>query len=81
MDLNTEWMNFIDNQLNNSSGNLLHLSCSNRNDYSKKSSVGENYNENVNLESGISKPPKCGDLYISKTNHLVNSENILMNYQ
>ena len=65
MDLDTEWMNFIDNQQNNTSGSLLDLSCSNRNDYSKKTSVGEENNENVNLKSTIPKPPKCGDLYIS----------------
>ena len=63
MDLDTEWMNFIDNQHNNSSGSLLDLSCSSRNEYSNENYVGDE--NNLSINSVISEIPKCGELYIS----------------
>jgi TATA-box binding protein (TBP) (component of TFIID and TFIIIB) len=62
MDLDTEWMNFIDNK--NSSEELVELSCSKRSDNYGESSEWDVKND-LTLESSISKPPKCGQLYIS----------------
>ena len=62
MDLNTEWMNYIDN--NKTSNALLDLSCSERSDTYCEYNVGDDTN-NLTLDSPIPKPPKCGQLYIS----------------
>ena len=62
MDLNTEWMNFIDNNV--SSSTLSQEPCSDNITERMDADVGEPENLNVNSPK-ISKTPKCSELYIS----------------
>lgn len=62
MDLNTEWMNFVDNNVSLST--VTHQLCSNNVKERSETDVG--LEEHLQIDSPKkSKPPKCSQLYIS----------------